>query len=110
MPDAKGRSGLSFVEKAEASYRVTAVWESSNMSENRGMCVTIRQTRALGYLLPIYLRLEVPILFHPDTDFQSMDGSKVKPKLWLEMPLIPERPVPFHCAVCYGMTADVSLS
>jgi hypothetical protein len=44
MLDAKGRGGLSFVEKAETSYRVTAVWESSNMSENRGMCVTICQT------------------------------------------------------------------
>ncbi|KAJ8589349.1 hypothetical protein M405DRAFT_852180 [Rhizopogon salebrosus TDB-379] len=80
MLDAKGRGSLSFVEKAETSYRVTAVWESSNMSENRGI-------------------LEVPILFHPDTDFQSMDGSKVEPELWLEMPLIPERPIPFHCAV-----------
>lgn len=41
LPNAKGRGGLSFVEKAEVSYRVTAVWESSDMSENRGMCVII---------------------------------------------------------------------
>ncbi|OAX42422.1 hypothetical protein K503DRAFT_683373 [Rhizopogon vinicolor AM-OR11-026] len=80
IPDAKGRGSLSLLEKAEVSYRVTAVWESSDMSENRGI-------------------LEVPILFHPDTDFQSLDGSKIEPELWLEMPLIPERSIPFHCAV-----------
>ncbi|KAG1861319.1 hypothetical protein F4604DRAFT_1929914 [Suillus subluteus] len=50
---------------------VTAVWEPSDMSETSGM-------------------LEVPVLFHPDTDFQSMDGSNIVPELWLEMPLTPE--------------------
>ncbi|KAG1776380.1 hypothetical protein EV702DRAFT_1229883 [Suillus placidus] len=74
------RGGLSVAEKAEVSYRVTAVWEPSDMSETSGT-------------------LEVPILFHPDTDFQSMDGSNIAPELWLEMPLTPERSVPFHCAV-----------
>ncbi|KAG2353512.1 hypothetical protein BDR07DRAFT_1433068 [Suillus spraguei] len=74
------RGGLSIVEKAEVSYCITAVWEPSEMSEVSGM-------------------LEVPILFHPDTDFQSMDGSIIAPELWLEMPLTPERSVPFHCAV-----------
>ncbi|KAG1847635.1 hypothetical protein DFJ58DRAFT_478901 [Suillus subalutaceus] len=44
-------------------------------------------------------RLEVPILFRPDTDFQSMDGSNFAPELWLEMPLTPERCGPFHCIV-----------
>jgi hypothetical protein len=28
-----------------------------------------------------------------------MDGSKIEPEFWLEMPLIPERSIPFHCAV-----------
>lgn len=80
MPCDNRRRGISAVEKAEVSYRVTAVWEPSNVSEASGM-------------------LEVPILFHPDTDFQSMDGTNVAPELWLEMPLTPERSVPFHCAV-----------
>lgn len=80
MPSDNKRGGLSFGEKAEVSYRVTAVWEPSDTSETRGM-------------------LEVPILFHPDTDFQSMDGSNIAPELWLEMPLKPERCIPFHCAV-----------
>jgi hypothetical protein len=80
MPSNNRRGWLSVVEKAEVSYRVTAVWEPSDMSNTRGM-------------------LEVPILFHPDTDFQSMDGSNIAPELWLEMPLTPERSVPFHCAV-----------
>ena len=48
---------------------------------------------------PGHLRLEVPIIFHPDTDFQSMDGAIITPELWLEMPLNPERSIPFHCAV-----------
>ncbi|KAG1745185.1 hypothetical protein EDB19DRAFT_1692879 [Suillus lakei] len=67
------RGGLSLVEKAE-------LWEPSDMLETSGM-------------------LEVPILFQPDTDFQSMDGSNIAPELWLEMPLQPERSIPFHCAV-----------
>ncbi|KAG1748285.1 uncharacterized protein EDB91DRAFT_1113106 [Suillus paluster] len=75
-----GPGGLSFAEKAEVSYRMTAVWEASDMSGNSGM-------------------LEVPILFHPDTDFQSMDCAIIQPELWLEMPLKPERSIPFHCAV-----------
>ncbi|KAG2067797.1 hypothetical protein BDR04DRAFT_1026112 [Suillus decipiens] len=80
MPCDNRQGGLSLVEKAEVSYCVTAVWEPSEMSEVSGI-------------------LEVPILLHPDTDFQSMDGSNIAPELWLEMPLTPERSVPFHCAV-----------
>lgn len=70
------RRSLSVVERAEVSYRITALWEPSNMSET-GM-------------------LEVPILFPPDTVFQSMDSSNIAPALWLEMPLTPERCGPFH--------------
>lgn len=40
-PDAKGRSDLSPVEKAEVSYRITAVWEPSDRPKNRGMCVIV---------------------------------------------------------------------
>lgn len=80
IPCDNRRGGISAVEKAEVSYRVTAVWEPSDMSGISGM-------------------LEVPILFHSDTDFQSMDGCNIAPDLWLEMPLTPERSIPFHCAV-----------
>lgn len=44
-------------------------------------------------------RLEAPVLFQPDIDFQSVDGSAMEPQSWLEMPLMSERPIPFHCAV-----------
>jgi len=97
-PCVNGRGGLSLVEKAEVSYRVTAVWEDSGMSEKRGMCVVIFQTSTARMLTKV-IRLEVPIIFHPDTDFQSMDGAIITPELWLEMPLNPERSIPFHCAV-----------
>ncbi|KAG2056053.1 hypothetical protein BDR06DRAFT_953499 [Suillus hirtellus] len=80
MPCDNRRGDLSIVEKAEVSYHITAVWEPSDMSETSGM-------------------LEVPILFHPNTDPQSMDGSDLASELWLETPLTPERSVPFHCAV-----------
>ncbi|EGN92882.1 hypothetical protein SERLA73DRAFT_98668 [Serpula lacrymans var. lacrymans S7.3] len=69
-----------FVEKAEVSYRVTAVWEATDGSENRTF-------------------LEAPILFQPDTDFQSLDGLSMDPECWLEMPLKADRPIPFQCAL-----------
>ncbi|KAG1850336.1 hypothetical protein DFJ58DRAFT_662081, partial [Suillus subalutaceus] len=74
MPCDSRRGGLSVVEKAEMSCRPSDTYYS-------------------GY------RLEVPILFRPDTDFQSMDGSNIAPELWLEMPLTPERCGSFHCIV-----------
>ncbi|KAF9239871.1 hypothetical protein BU15DRAFT_74404 [Melanogaster broomeanus] len=67
-------------EKVDITYRVTAVWEASDGSENQAI-------------------LEAPILFQPDIDFHSSDGSSIEPEAWLEMPLKSERPVPFHCAV-----------
>ncbi|KAK0458036.1 uncharacterized protein EV420DRAFT_409496 [Desarmillaria tabescens] len=42
--------------------------------------------------------LEAPILYHPDVDFQSLDGLGDKGS-WLEMPLRTDRPVPFQCAI-----------
>jgi hypothetical protein len=39
IPGDNRRGGMSVVEKAEVSYRVTAVWEPSDMSETSGMCV-----------------------------------------------------------------------
>ena len=52
-------------------------------------------------------RLEAPVFIQPDTDFQSVDGFAVEPQSWLEMPLMPERPIPFNCAVSkYGLVRN----
>ncbi|KAH7923436.1 hypothetical protein BV22DRAFT_1106086 [Leucogyrophana mollusca] len=74
----------SFMEKADVTYRVTAVWESMDPSESSAI-------------------LEAPILFQPDVDFQSLDGSSIEPESWLEMPLKWERPIPFQCHVTLPM-------
>ncbi|KAF9219506.1 hypothetical protein BS17DRAFT_789147 [Gyrodon lividus] len=76
--NAQGRR--SYMENVEVAYRVTAVWEVSDGSENQ-------------------ITLEAPILFQPDSDLQPLDGSAIEPMLWLEMPLKSERPIPFSCAV-----------
>lgn len=77
MYNAQGQSGLSFLEKAEVSYRITAVWQPLDISENRGVCVIICHHLGSDTYRPVYFRLEVPIIFCPDADFQSMDGSKI---------------------------------
>ncbi|KAG1861321.1 hypothetical protein F4604DRAFT_2033754, partial [Suillus subluteus] len=79
MPCDSRRGGLSVMEKAEVSYGVTAVGALRYVGDQRD--------------------LEAPIRFHPDTDFQSMDGSDIAPELWLEMPLTPKQCGPFHCIV-----------
>ncbi|EDR08178.1 uncharacterized protein LACBIDRAFT_297544 [Laccaria bicolor S238N-H82] len=79
----------SFTSKFEANslskscgveYKVVASWEPSDAFES-----------------PSYL--EVPILLQPDTDFQSMDATRISPDSWLEMPLKSERRMPVRCAV-----------
>ncbi|KAK0203406.1 hypothetical protein DFS33DRAFT_1383665 [Desarmillaria ectypa] len=47
--------------------------------------------------------LEAPILYHPDVDFQSLDGLGDNGS-WLEMPLRADRPVPFRCAITLPTT------
>ncbi|RDB30650.1 hypothetical protein Hypma_005833 [Hypsizygus marmoreus] len=64
----------------DVGYRVKVVWEATNASENPST-------------------LEVPILYHPDADFQSVDAIPQNPQSWLEMPLRSDRPIPFRCAV-----------
>lgn len=49
--------------------------------------------------LKLFFSLEVPILLQPDTDFQSMDATRISPDSWLEMPLKSERRMPVRCAV-----------
>ncbi|KAG6816141.1 hypothetical protein H0H87_008376, partial [Tephrocybe sp. NHM501043] len=60
-------------------YKIKVLWEASMALEAPSM-------------------LEVPFLYYPDHDFQSIDASQT-PSSWLEMPLRSDRPVPFRCAV-----------
>ncbi|KAJ7359363.1 hypothetical protein DFH08DRAFT_686631 [Mycena albidolilacea] len=65
----------------EVIYQVSAVWESSDITENPSF-------------------LEVPIVLHPDPDFHSLDGlPDENSSSWLEMPLKSDRPMSFRCAV-----------
>ncbi|KAJ3754237.1 hypothetical protein EV360DRAFT_51979 [Lentinula raphanica] len=61
-------------------YQISVAWEP---------------TEAFDY--PSFL--SAPIYYHPDTDFQSLDGSSQESKSWLEMPLRVDRPMPFRCAI-----------
>ncbi|KAJ7892872.1 hypothetical protein B0H14DRAFT_2560105 [Mycena olivaceomarginata] len=64
----------------EVIYQVSAVWESSDITENPSF-------------------LEVPIVLHPDPDFHSLDGlPDENSSSWLEMPLKSDRPMSFRCA------------
>lgn len=85
------------MEGLEVAYRITAVWEATDGSDKRAMCVF--DSSMQDKISPFSFRLEAPVLLQPDTDFQSIDGFAMEPKSWLEMPLIPERPIPFNCAV-----------
>ncbi|KAF8887600.1 hypothetical protein BD779DRAFT_1672726 [Infundibulicybe gibba] len=73
-------SGSSTSQPYQVSYQVIVSWNAFNIVENPSF-------------------LEVPILYQPDADFQSMDALEEKPDSWLEMPLRSERPIPFRCAV-----------
>nr|GAT52931.1 predicted protein [Mycena chlorophos] len=64
----------------EVVYKVSAVWESSDPSENPSF-------------------LDVPIVLHADPDFHSLDVKADNSTSWLEMPLKSDRPVSFRCAV-----------
>ena len=52
-------------------------------------------------LLALYgsSRLEAPILFQPDADFQSLDAFSIAPDSWAEWPLSPVEGLPVECAV-----------
>ncbi|EPQ52132.1 hypothetical protein GLOTRDRAFT_80307 [Gloeophyllum trabeum ATCC 11539] len=67
-------------ENAEVSYRVVALWEAMDHSEDRSL-------------------LEAPIIVHPDTEFSSLDGLAYEPESWVEIPLKSERSIPFQCAI-----------
>ncbi|KAF9458236.1 hypothetical protein BDZ94DRAFT_1201451 [Collybia nuda] len=67
-------------EAFDVTYKLKVIWEAQNAAENPST-------------------LEVPILFYPDSDFQSIDATSQSPQSWLEMPLRSDRPIPFRCAV-----------
>lgn len=74
-----GIRGRSAVERAEVEYRVVATWEDHDAKQTT--------------------RLEAPVLYQPDTDFQSLDGLYLEPDSWLEIPLRTDRPIPYKCAI-----------
>ncbi|KIP07307.1 hypothetical protein PHLGIDRAFT_19214 [Phlebiopsis gigantea 11061_1 CR5-6] len=74
-----GVRGRSCVERAEVEYKIVTVWEGVD-SDDRA-------------------RLDAPIIYQPDTDFQSLDGLYLEPESWLEIPLRSDRPIPFKCAI-----------
>ncbi|EKM58006.1 uncharacterized protein PHACADRAFT_206848 [Phanerochaete carnosa HHB-10118-sp] len=74
-----GIRGRSAVERAEVEYKIVATWEDHDDKETA--------------------RLEAPVIYQPDTDFQSLDGLYLEPDSWLEIPLRSDRPIPFKCAV-----------
>ncbi|KAH7886830.1 hypothetical protein F5I97DRAFT_2018745 [Phlebopus sp. FC_14] len=88
---ASTRGGQSYMEKAEVTYRISAIWEASDGSEAHAI-------------------LEAPILLQPDDDFESLDGSSRKTDSWLEMPLKSERLIPFQCAVALPRSLSFSRS
>ncbi|KAI0346440.1 hypothetical protein BDW22DRAFT_756700 [Trametopsis cervina] len=72
----RGRTG---VERAEVEYKIIARWEGTDPDERTQM--------------------DAPIIFQPDVDFQSHDGTSMDPESWLEIPLHSDRTIPFKCAV-----------
>ncbi|KAI1794484.1 hypothetical protein LXA43DRAFT_143333 [Ganoderma leucocontextum] len=76
------------VERAEVSYSVTAVWEAADGSDR--------------------VLVEAPVIYEPDHGFRSLDGSAMEPESWLEIPLKPDRPLPFSCAVTIPHPANFS--
>ncbi|KLO19399.1 hypothetical protein SCHPADRAFT_865315 [Schizopora paradoxa] len=78
-----GVRGRVYAENADVRYRISAVWEALDGSGAQA-------------------RLEAPILFQPDADFQSLDGLSVPPDSWSETPLSTVdgiSNVPIECAV-----------
>ncbi|KAK7034491.1 hypothetical protein VNI00_012338 [Paramarasmius palmivorus] len=61
-------------------YKISVAWEPTDASE-----------------YPSFL--DVPIYYHSDADFQSVDCSPKEHSSWLEMPLRSDRPMPFRCAI-----------
>ena len=84
------------MEELEVTYRITAVWETSDGSGKQATYVDYSIRDGIS---PGPSRLDAPVLFHPDTDLGSVDGSAIEPESWLELPLVPERPIPFSCRV-----------
>lgn len=102
-----GIRGRSAVERAEVEYKIIASWEDHDAKQTTRYAS--RDARLIMRDTDIYCRLEAPVLYQPDTDFQSLDGLYLEPDSWLEIPLRSDRPIPFKCAVCTLSTWTVFL-
>ena len=92
--------GAQYPEDAEVSYTITAVWEAASGSD-RALCVLLHFLQMTVQWLTPKFSVEAPIILHPETEFDIVDGSS-KPQAWLELPLRTDRPrVPFQCAVSF---------
>ncbi|TDL22765.1 hypothetical protein BD410DRAFT_788078 [Rickenella mellea] len=75
-----GVRGRVYSENASVNYCVHALWEAFDGSGTQA-------------------KLEAPILFQPDTDFQSLDGFSIAPDSWSETALSKVDNLPIECAV-----------
>ncbi|KAJ8081755.1 hypothetical protein PM082_007601 [Marasmius tenuissimus] len=73
-------SKLSSSGSFRVEYKLQVSWEPTEASE-----------------YPSFL--DVPIFYHSDADFQSVDIVPKEHTSWLEMPLRSDRPMPFRCAI-----------
>ncbi|KAF9530299.1 hypothetical protein CPB83DRAFT_763733 [Crepidotus variabilis] len=78
---------VSTASHIEVSYRIVADWEPSDQQEQSS-------------------HLEIPFVIQPDAEFQCADATIPSDKMWLEMPLKSDRPIPVRCA----MTLPTSMS
>ncbi|KAG7441119.1 uncharacterized protein BT62DRAFT_982887 [Guyanagaster necrorhizus] len=83
-----------FYSSKHAAGSPASTSRAASFSVEYKILVTWDPTAAYEY--PSFL--EAPILYHPDVDFQSLDGLGDQGS-WLEMPLRTDRPVPFRCAI-----------
>ncbi|KAI0792482.1 hypothetical protein C8Q75DRAFT_804856 [Abortiporus biennis] len=82
--------GRTAVERAEVEYKIVALWETNNSTDS--------------------IRLDSPICYQSDSDFQSLDGLSLEPESWLEIPLRSDRPIPFKCALTLPVPSSFSRS
>ncbi|KZT71888.1 hypothetical protein DAEQUDRAFT_736398 [Daedalea quercina L-15889] len=96
-----GPRGRTYVERSEITYKLVATWEADVDAPGADL-----QTSEADP--PPTPRVEAPIIFEPENDFESLDGHSLDKHAWLEVPLRPERPVPFTFAVAIPETPSFS--
>lgn len=91
QPSSPGGSNATASGSFGVEYKVFVAWEPTESSE-----------------YPSFL--DVPIFYHSDADFQSIDISPKEHTSWLEMPLRCDRPMPFRCAITLPTSVTFSRS